>query len=124
MSVGVYHFILGEVRVWLIDTPGYDDINRSDSEVLKDVAFWLASAYSRETRLAGIIYTHRITEVRMLGSALWNLRMLKQLCGANNLDSVILATTHWTDREDIPIPETLGPEKRRKLWKPTSSGVA
>jgi hypothetical protein len=115
MSVGVYWFMLEGVRVWLIDTPGFDDTNRSDSEVLKDVAFWLAAAYSKETRLAGIIYLHRIIDVRMLGSALRNLRMFKQLCGANNLDSVILATTHWTDHEGKPIPEAVGQKRTKEL---------
>jgi hypothetical protein len=107
-AVGVYYFMLHGVRVWLIDTPGFDDTNRSDAEVLKDVAFWLAAAYTRETQLAGIIYLHRITEVRMLGSAKRNLRMFKQLCGTNNLNSVILVTTHWSDKEGKRIPEEVG----------------
>lgn len=103
------------VRVWLIDTPGFDDTNRSDAEVLKDVAFWLAAAYTRETQLAGIIYLHRITDVRMLGSAKRNLRMFKQLCGANNLNSVILVTTHWSDKKGKPVPEDVGQQRINEL---------
>ncbi|KAF3901847.1 hypothetical protein AA313_de0208849 [Arthrobotrys entomopaga] len=114
-EVGVYHFNYGGSRVFLVDTPGFDDTNRSDSEILKDVAFWLAAAYSNEAKLAGIIYLHRISDVRMQGSALRNLRMFKQLCGANNLDSVVLATTHWTNAEGARIPEATGAERVKEL---------
>ena len=114
-AVGVYHFMLNGVRVWLIDTPGFDDTNRSDVEVLKDVAFWLAAAYTRHTRLAGILYLHRITETRFLGSAKRNLRMFQQLCGTGNLASVILATTHWTDKEGKRYPEDEGQRKIKQL---------
>ncbi|KAJ9504306.1 hypothetical protein H2202_000362 [Exophiala xenobiotica] len=114
-TVGVYHFMLHGVRVWLIDTPGFDDTNRSDAEVLKDVAFWLAAAYTKETRLAGIIYLHRIIDVRMSGAANRNLRMFRQLCGVNNLNSVILATTHWTDENGNTVPEAVGQARINEL---------
>lgn len=114
-TVGVYHFMLNGVRVWLIDTPGFDDTNRSDAEVLKDVAFWLAAAYTRHTQLAGILYLHRITEPRFQGSAKRNLRMFQQLCGTKNLGSVILATTHWSDKEGKRYPEDEGQRKVKQL---------
>lgn len=112
MKVGVYHFHHQGRRVFLVDTPGFDDTNRSDSEVLKDVAFWLAAAYAKSTQLAGIIYLHRISDVRMGGSALRNLRMFKQLCGANNLSSVILATTHWST-----VSDPVGSEREQELMQ-------
>ncbi|KAK6542556.1 hypothetical protein TWF694_006504 [Orbilia ellipsospora] len=114
-EVGVYDFNYGGSRVFLVDTPGFDDTNRSDSEILKDVAFWLAAAYSNKAKLAGIIYLHRISDVRMQGSALRNLRMFKQLCGQNNLDSVVLVTTHWTNAEGARIPEAVGSERIKEL---------
>jgi hypothetical protein len=110
MKVGVYHFEHKGKRIFLIDTPGFDDTNRSDSEVLKDVAFWLAAAYTKSTQLAGILYLHRISDVRMAGSALRNLRMFKQLCGSTNLNSVILATTHWKS-----VDEATGREREQEL---------
>jgi hypothetical protein len=114
--VGVYYYFEHQGRrVFLVDTPGFDDTNRSNSEVLKDVAFWLAAAYTRKTKLAGIIYLHRICDVKMQGSGLRNLRMFKQLCGTNNLRSVILATTHWTNTEGTSIPEAVGQARIREL---------
>ena len=115
MHVGMYYFMLGGRRIWLIDTPGFDDTNRPDSEVLKDISFYLTKAYTTEVRLAGIIYLHRITDVRMQGSALKNLRMFEKLCGEGNFKAVILATTHWTHQQGKSVPDSVGEERVREL---------
>ncbi|KAF8860698.1 hypothetical protein BDZ45DRAFT_551253, partial [Acephala macrosclerotiorum] len=115
-KVGVYYFMFHGVRIFLVDTPGFDDTNRSDSEVLKDVAFWLAAAYTKKTRLAGIIYLHRISDARMPGSALRNLRMFNKLCGEDNLGSVVLATTHWSNlKTGARIDEETGEARLKEL---------
>ena len=115
MNVGAYYFMLNGVRVWLLDTPGFDDTNRLDSVVLKDIAYWLAGAYTKKVQLAGILYLHRITDVRMQGSALRNLRLFNELCGSNNLKSVVLATTHWTHQEGKSVPESVGQARVKEL---------
>ncbi|KAH8194395.1 hypothetical protein TruAng_011438 [Truncatella angustata] len=91
-------------RVYLIDTPGFDDTNlnggRSDSDVLSELADWLNRSYQTGVKLAGIIYLHRITDARMQGTALKNLQMFKRLCGDKGLPGVVLATTMW-DVEEV-----------------------
>lgn len=82
-------------RVVLIDTPGFDDINRSDSDILQNITYTLSQTYEQGIRLTGIIYLHRITDIRMSGSALKNLNMFKKLCGENFYSHVVLATTMW-----------------------------
>jgi hypothetical protein len=62
---------------------------------LSEVADWLNQAYSHKILLSGIIYLHRILDVRMGGAAMKNLRMFKKLCGDEGLGSVVLATTFW-----------------------------
>ncbi|GIZ37349.1 hypothetical protein CKM354_000079900 [Cercospora kikuchii] len=84
-----------EATVYLIDTPGFDDTNKSDTEVLKEIAASLASLYDARIKLSGIIYLHQISLNRLLGSAKRNLFMFQKLCGENALRSVILATTMW-----------------------------
>lgn len=81
--------------VYLIDTPGFDDTSRSDTDVLREIAGWLTASYSNKVLLHGIIYLHRITDVRMQGSAMKNLLMFKKLCGDNALRKVVLTTTMW-----------------------------
>lgn len=92
---GVYSYFHNGKTVCLIDTPGFDDTNRSDTDILKDIAFYLSSIYSKKVKLAGIIYLHRITDVRMTGSSYKNLRMLEKLCGDGAMSKVVLVTTMW-----------------------------
>ena len=83
--------------MYLIDTPGIDDTRRGDTEVLEDVAFYLSKIYEQDIKLAGIIYLHRITDVRISGSSLRNLKIFKALCveEKNVFKHVVLATTMW-----------------------------
>jgi hypothetical protein len=83
-------------RLWLVDTPGFDDTKLSDMKVLETVATHLGLAYANKVPLNGIIYLHRISDVRLQGSARKNLRMFRKLCGPDNLKSVVLATTMWS----------------------------
>jgi hypothetical protein len=81
--------------IYLVDTPGFDDTNRSDTDVLYEIADWLKISYEYDVQLSGIIYLHRISDPRMQGSAKRNLVMFKKLCGDNALRNVILGTTMW-----------------------------
>lgn len=67
----------------------------TDADVLRHLADWLAFTYSHGIRLHGILYLHRITDVRMQGSAKKNLIMFNKLCGENALHKVVLVTTMW-----------------------------
>jgi hypothetical protein len=83
-------------KIFLVDTPGFDDTYRSDTDILREIADWLAQAYQFRVRLTGIIYLHRIIDVRIGGAGMKNLRMFRKLCGEQGLGSVILATTMWS----------------------------
>ena len=84
-------------QFYLVDTPGFDDTYRSDTDILMDLAGWLNAAYSQKIFLTGIIYLHRILDVRLGGAAMRNLRMFKRLCGEQSLPRVVLATTFWSN---------------------------
>ncbi|KAJ6032524.1 hypothetical protein N7540_003256 [Penicillium herquei] len=83
--------------VYLLDTPGFDDTTKSDVQVLKEIATWLASSFKEKILLSGIIYLHRATDRRMQGSARKNVLMFRQLCGDTFFQKkkVILVTTMW-----------------------------
>jgi len=83
------------IRVHLIDTPGFDDTKRKDTDVLRDIAGWMAVTYTNKIKLSGIIYLHRITDPRMGGTQMRNLTMFKELCGPKCFPAVTLATTFW-----------------------------
>lgn len=83
-------------KIFFVDTPGFDDTYKSDADILREIANWLSEAYGNDIKLTGIVYLHRILDVRLGGSAMKNLRMFKKLCGEDALPSVVLATTWWT----------------------------
>jgi len=83
------------INIYLVDTPGFDDTSRKDSDVLKEIAGWLTDSYQNRILLKGILYLHRISDTRMTGSAKKNLFMFKKLCGNEALKNVILLTTMW-----------------------------
>ncbi|KAH7263740.1 hypothetical protein BKA59DRAFT_490075 [Fusarium tricinctum] len=85
--------------IYLLDTPGFDDTSRSDTEVLIEIAACLTKTYEDDIKLSGILYLHRITDRRLGGSAKKNLMMFRKLCGKDGLKNVILVTTMWEDEQ-------------------------
>ena len=102
MHVAVHQFYLNDGRrAYLVDTPGFDDGKRPEAEILQEVSNFFAATYSMEITLAGIIYLHRISDNRMSGAMLKNLKMLKKLCGKNCYSKIVLATTMWDKMTDL-----------------------
>ncbi|PVF93980.1 hypothetical protein CPB86DRAFT_72144, partial [Serendipita vermifera] len=85
--------------VVLIDTPGFDDTNRSEQEILIDITNFLTMTYRAGVLLSGILYLHRITDNRAGGVAVRNFSMFRKLCGAETLKNVVIATTMWQKEE-------------------------
>ncbi|KAI4267762.1 MAG: hypothetical protein LQ337_008197 [Flavoplaca oasis] len=99
---------VGDQYVILVDTPGFNDTHRSDTEILTALADWMKSSYQDKMFLSGIIYLHAISDTRMTHSSLQNLRMFRKLVGDHNLKNVILATTKWSV---TPLEDGLRREK-------------
>ena len=76
----------------------------------------LVISYKNNKLLSGILYLHRITDNRVAGSSLRNLRMFQKLCGRDALDKVYFTTTMWDE-----IERTLGEKRLEELitnyWK-------
>ena len=89
--------------VYFVDTPGFDNSHKTDIDVLKDVADYLNKSYENKILLSGIIYLHRISDTRVGGSGMRNLRMFRKLVGDDSLDNVVLATTMWSVVPDIEV---------------------
>jgi hypothetical protein len=100
-DVSPYSINHGTYEIVLIDTPGFNDTLRGETEVLKDLADWLDITYrtSPKIKLSGIIYMQALTDRRIYGSTLRNLKMFRQLCGDQPLKNVIFTTTGWGEAE-------------------------
>ncbi|KAF9004231.1 hypothetical protein BDQ17DRAFT_1305004 [Cyathus striatus] len=102
-------------KVIMVDTPGFDDSERTDYEVLKDIVNWLADTYRQDIVLTGILQLHSIAEVRMLGTPRKNLDVFRRLCGEDGLKNVILTTTYW-DKVPSNIAEMRESELKSVFW--------
>jgi len=96
-KVQPYTFDYAGAKITLVDTPGFNDTERTDTEVLEEIAKWTSATYRQDQLLSGIIYLHPITHARMEGSAMRNLRMFQSLCGQEVLGNVLLTTTQWSN---------------------------
>ncbi|KIL67673.1 hypothetical protein M378DRAFT_159503 [Amanita muscaria Koide BX008] len=103
-------FLLNGRNVTLVDTPGFDDTQRSDSEILNSIASHLASTYQAGKKLSGILYFHRISDFRMGGISTKNVRMFRELCGDSSLKNVVIVTNMWGE-----VAHQLGEEREAEL---------
>ena len=78
-----------------MDTPGFNDTEKSDTEILMELAQWLEVTYKNNCKLNGIIYLHRISDVRMDGAGMRNLKVFRKLCGDDPLKNVVITSTFW-----------------------------
>ncbi|KAI9776271.1 MAG: hypothetical protein M1839_000505 [Geoglossum umbratile] len=114
-EIGCYATWIGGVCVTLIDTPGFDDTNRSEINVLETIACFLEAECKGNLVLNGIIYLHRITNVRMGGASARNLRMFRTLCGEDCLPNVLLVTSMWDTLLCLPNGQELGEQREAEL---------
>ncbi|KAI5981048.1 P-loop containing nucleoside triphosphate hydrolase protein [Pisolithus orientalis] len=103
-------------NVVLVDTPGFDDTTKSDLEILEMISNWLNQEYQTGTMLSAILYFHRISDNRMAGTPLKNLRVFQKLCGKNAMPKVVLVTTMW-DEVDDEVGEQRLAELQDSYWK-------
>ncbi|KAF7422693.1 hypothetical protein PC9H_010849 [Pleurotus ostreatus] len=90
-------FILEGRTVILVDTPGFDDTTKTDTEVLTMIAASLSSMYLNRVKLSGAIYMHRISDFRMGGTSTRNFNMFRELCGDTALQNVAIVTNMWSE---------------------------
>ncbi|KAI6156271.1 hypothetical protein EDD17DRAFT_1055290 [Pisolithus thermaeus] len=103
--------------VVLVDTPGFNGTNKSDREVLKLISDWLNAEYKTlRPTLSAIFYFHRISDNRMAGTPLRNLRAFEKLCGKNAMSKIILVTTMW-DEVDADVGAERLKELKDSYWK-------
>ena len=101
-------------QAFLIDTPGFDDTNRCDTEILKEIAAFLTKLYVRRIRVTGLVYVHRITDPKMPGSAVKNLEVFQKLCGPQCFPQVALVSTMWQELGGAEA-QALGKEREAEL---------
>jgi hypothetical protein len=83
----------------VIDTPGFDDSVRSDSDVVIEISSCLAAQVAMGVKLLGIIYIQDITVPRMRRSLKRELEMMKLIVGKRNYRHVLLVPSRAREFE-------------------------
>ncbi|KAK4450488.1 GTPase IMAP family member 4 [Podospora aff. communis PSN243] len=104
-------------KVVLIDTPGFDDDNRSDVQILEDIAKWMAAqGYLKRHQLDGIILLHPITVHRVGGNERARTKLLQKILGENAYKRIVIATTMWEQlNSEVDMQERLD-GREKDLW--------
>jgi hypothetical protein len=100
-AIDVFDFDCNGHKVYLIDTPGFNDTNRSDIETLGILASYLGASYANGVRIHGILMLHPISDNRMSGSTMRNLDMMKAMCGFSSYANLAIATTMWSTNSPL-----------------------
>ncbi|KAK0611712.1 hypothetical protein B0T14DRAFT_500755 [Immersiella caudata] len=103
----------------IIDTPGFDDSPRANLSVLKDIAAELSRMNKQRLTVGGVIYFHRITDLRLTGSARINIEIFERICGAQFLPRSVFVTSMWNmiDNLDRAKYEKLDASLRQKYGR-------
>lgn len=68
--------------------------------------------------MAGIVYIHRISDIRMTGTSVRNFKMFRDLCGDTTLRNVVIATNMWEQVENQNIAISRETELRETFFEP------
>ncbi|KAF9044130.1 hypothetical protein BJ165DRAFT_1479308 [Panaeolus papilionaceus] len=119
-DLGFFKIILGgedgqkAQNLILVDTPGFDDPTRSDADVLTCIASYLQTTYKQKKYLAGLIYLHRITDIRFDSGGANSMNIFRKLYGNDRYDRLALVTTMWNDVPPGQMPRYEAKEEELK----------
>jgi len=104
--------------VRLIDTPGFDDTERTDADILEAIAKWLEGTYRQGTLLTGIILLQPISTNKVFGSEARRTRLFKKICGPNSFSNVVIATTMWSELQNANLGQQRVEERKgsKDFW--------
>ncbi|KDR78065.1 hypothetical protein GALMADRAFT_1366623 [Galerina marginata CBS 339.88] len=102
-------------RLVLVDTPGFNDTNKTDLEILEIISKWLVQLGDAGVFLSGILYLHRITDTRLVGSDCRSMAMFTEVCGKEAAKIVRFVTTKW-DEESEEIGEQREAQLKAGHW--------
>jgi chromosome segregation ATPase len=74
-----------------------------------NVYLLILCSYEKGYKLTGVIYLHRITDIRMSGMSRRTFKILRELCGQETLSNVLIVTNMWSDP---PTAKQLQTEKQ------------
>ncbi|KAH7129196.1 P-loop containing nucleoside triphosphate hydrolase protein [Dactylonectria macrodidyma] len=114
-SFQAWRFTHDGINYTVVDCPGFDDTQRPDVDLVLELAEYLEMTFRAQFLVSGIVYLHRIVDVRMTGSAVSQLRYVRKLCGTQSFKKVAFVTTFW-DVVHKDMGERREDELRENFW--------
>lgn len=117
----------GGQTVTLIDTPGFDDSNdtqRSDADILKDIADFLQKSYNANQLLAGVIWLQPVLTTRAPGGERRRARLFKRILGEDAYKRVVIGTTMWSKISNEADGMMQMEQRRQQVWADVVAGGA
>ncbi|KAH7400672.1 P-loop containing nucleoside triphosphate hydrolase protein [Phaeosphaeria sp. MPI-PUGE-AT-0046c] len=99
----------------LLDTPGFDDTDRTDFDIVSEIATGLHLLYVANLNVRGVIYVQRITDTRMSGASRRSLEILDSICGIPASANITFVTTMWDKLG--PDADTKGMDRTEEMKK-------
>ena len=117
-------FYFNDHEVHLIDSPGFDDPEKTDAEVLEDIASMVNTIHQLEDSFAGLLYLHDISRSKMGGGGERNIRLLEGFLGKSSFENCTLVTTKWGTLRDPNVESTREEQllSDQRYWKALRSG--
>ncbi|KAF9047948.1 P-loop containing nucleoside triphosphate hydrolase protein [Panaeolus papilionaceus] len=102
----------------LVDTPGFDDPQRPNAKILEIIATWLEKSCRKGRLLNGVIYLHRINDIRFNSGASTTLSIFKKMYGGKGYERVVLVTSNWNEVHEDEMIETETREQQllQEIW--------
>ncbi|KAG8814897.1 hypothetical protein FRC19_001418 [Serendipita sp. 401] len=105
------HLINGRAVIF-IDTPGLDDAEKKDTEVMNMITDSLAKA---KYKLDTVLYLHPISDNRIPWSGLERLKLLASLWKIDRVSNLVIVTTMWDEvKEEVGVRRE--EELKIKFW--------
>ncbi|KAI6101979.1 hypothetical protein EDD16DRAFT_1716274 [Pisolithus croceorrhizus] len=105
-------------EIVLVDTPGFSNTFKDDSEVMRMIMGWSRKLKKRGIVIAGILYFHKISDNRIPGNPLKALCVFGELCGGFGaaLSKTILTLTMWNDVDEATGDKRLAELEGMNFW--------
>lgn len=114
-----HHKVIHGQKYTFVDVPGFTGPDRNESDTVRAIS----TALCRVHNIRGILYLHRISDDRMLGSSIRHLQIFQALCGTSCMGNVCILTTHW-DRVSQELGQARKSELLEHYWKELITGGA
>ncbi|OAG24348.1 hypothetical protein CC77DRAFT_1091300 [Alternaria alternata] len=80
----------------LIDTPGWDDTYRTDTDILTLIGDYVGRMFSAGQLLQGVILLQLVDGTRVYGTERRRNRLYERICGMDAYRNIVVATTMWS----------------------------